>query len=84
MERVMRKAAIDENMSAEDVRRCVRCINTCAVVAIILAAGLGAMAVASGHSGRAEAAASIESPEYTTAETRAKRSGVFLAYEIVY
>jgi hypothetical protein len=82
----MRKAgivAIDENMSAEDLRRCVRCINACAVIAMIVAAGLGAMALSGGHSGRAEAA-SIESPEYKAAETRVERSGVLSAYQIVY
>jgi hypothetical protein len=83
----MRRAGIlpkYENVSAEHLRAVVRWINGCVVVGMILAAGLGAMALAGSNSVRSDSAASTESAEYVAAEKRLERSGVLLAHEILF
>jgi hypothetical protein len=83
----MRRAGIlpkYENVSMEHLRAVVRWINGCVVVGMILAAGLGAMALAGSNSGRSDSAASTECAEYVAAEKRLERSGVLLAHEILF
>jgi hypothetical protein len=73
-----------ETKAAEHLRAIVRWINACIVVGTILAAGLGAMALAGGTPVTSGPAASGEPTEYTAADTRPERSGSLNAYKIVY
>jgi hypothetical protein len=81
----MRKAAIVPMHStpAQRMRIVVRWINAGVVVGMLLAAGLGAMALAGANSSHRAAALDSEPAEYTAAEKRLERSGVLLAYEIL-
>jgi len=84
----MTKAGIpnQENLSAQHLRAVVRWINACVVVGMILAAGLGAVALTGANAVRSEpaAAATSEPAEYRAGEKRLERSGILFGYEIVY
>jgi hypothetical protein len=84
----MRKAGIVplQSMSAQRLRTFVRWINACAVIGMILAAGLGAVGLVGANSVRSDPAAApgTQPAEYTAAEQRLERSGVFLAYETLF
>jgi hypothetical protein len=54
------------------------------VICTILAACFGAIALAGGNSVRSDPTESSEPAEYKAVEQRAERSGVFLAYQIIY
>ena len=78
--------SMHENMSAEDQRAFDRWITAIAVIGSILGAGLVAMALVGPTSMRAGHAVihDTKAPEFSTAETRAERSGVLLGYQIVF
>jgi hypothetical protein len=62
----------------------VRWIAVCTVIAAMLAAGLGAVAIAGGNTGRSEQAIAAQPTEHKPADKPLERSGNFFSYDIVY
>jgi hypothetical protein len=74
----------DNNVPAQHPHALVRWIAGCAVIAAMLAAGLGAVAIAGGNGGRSEQAVVAEPGEHKPADKPLERSGNFFSYDIVY
>jgi len=74
----------DGNVPAQHGGALVRWIAGCSVIAAMLAAGLGAVAIAGGNSGRSEQVFTTQSFERKPADMPVERSGNFISYDIVY
>jgi hypothetical protein len=73
-----------DNMPAQHLRSLVRWIAGGAVIAAMLAACLGAVAIAGGYAGRSEQALAAEPAAHKPADKPLERSGNFFSYDIVY
>ena len=73
----------DRNVPAQHLRALVRWVAGCAVIAAMLAAWLGAAAIAGGNTWRSERVGAADPAEHKTADTL-ERSGNFISYDIVY